>query len=54
LSDGYNLLFISKEFYRGRISAPVEAEWALAHPETFTPFYMNSDIIIFRVADKDG
>jgi hypothetical protein len=49
IAKGIDVLFVSREFYRGRITTPVEGEWAIGHPDWFRPIFIKGDIFIFQV-----
>ncbi len=46
-----DLLFVSREFYRGVISDPVELTWAVENPRDFKLAYHRGDVFIFMLLD---
>ncbi|MEW6201552.1 MAG: glycosyltransferase family 39 protein [bacterium] len=44
-----NYLFVTKQFYKGIVELPVEAEWALSHPDKFILRFQEGDTYIFKV-----
>lgn len=52
--EGVDLLFVSREFYRGVISDTVELEWAIQNPRDFRPAYRRGDVFIFMLVHGSG
>lgn len=48
------ILFVSREFYRGVISDPVELTWALSNPKTFKQVYHSGDVFVFAIRNNAG
>ncbi len=44
-----DLLFVTRELYRGRPRAPVELDWAATHPEDFRLLFNRGDTFIYAV-----
>lgn len=47
--EGVDILFVTREFYRGIISDPQELTWAKEHPENFKLLFNKADAFIFAV-----
>ncbi|HOC93659.1 MAG TPA: hypothetical protein PKH33_15025 [bacterium] len=49
IKEDVDVLFLTREFARGRVETPVEAYWAAENPDLFHPYFIQGDTFIFVI-----
>jgi hypothetical protein len=49
IKEDVDVLFLTREFSRGRVETPVEVYWAAENPELFHPYFIQGDTFIFVI-----